>query len=119
MARLALVDELSFHVETNRAMLGHQQFDMVVRLLNCALQNESSMDENGVAAAILPLCTSFCRVSVLSLKTQEGHVMGSCERDIVGRLYQSETNLTFVDTSWNARSSFLRAWKKKTEPFLS
>ena len=44
-------------------MLEHQQFDMVVRLLNCALQNESAMDENGIAAAILPLCTSFCRVS--------------------------------------------------------
>ena len=63
MARLALVDELSFHVQSNRAMLEHQQFDMVVRLLNCALQNESAMDENGIAAAILPLCTSFCRVS--------------------------------------------------------
>ena len=63
VARLALVDELSFHVQSNRAMLEHQQFDMVVRLLNCALQNESAMDENGIAAAILPLCTSFCRVN--------------------------------------------------------
>lgn len=38
ISRLALVDELSFHVRSNRAMLEHQQFDLVVRLLNCALQ---------------------------------------------------------------------------------
>lgn len=29
------------------------------------LQNDSNMDENGVAAAILPLATSFCRVSIV------------------------------------------------------
>ena len=63
IARLALVEELSYHVQSNRAMLEHQQFDMVVRLLNCALQNDSTLDENGTAAAILPLATSFCRVS--------------------------------------------------------
>ena len=38
VARLALVEELGYHVQSNRAMLEHQQFDMVVRLLNCALQ---------------------------------------------------------------------------------
>ena len=67
VARLALVEELGFHVESNRAMLEHQQFDLVVRLLNCALQNDSSMDEHGVAAAILPLATAFCRVSRIIL----------------------------------------------------
>ncbi|XP_023930025.1 myotubularin-related protein 13 isoform X2 [Lingula anatina] len=61
VSRLALCQELAYHVQSNRAMLEHQQFDLVVRLLNCALQNESSMDENGVAAAMLPLVTSFCR----------------------------------------------------------
>ncbi|XP_052823707.1 myotubularin-related protein 13 isoform X6 [Octopus bimaculoides] len=61
VARLALTQELSYHIQSNRAMLEHQQFDLVVRLLNCALQNDSSMDENGVAYAILPLATSFCR----------------------------------------------------------
>ncbi len=64
IARLALMEELGYQIQGNRAMLEHQQFDMVVRLLNCTLQNESSMDENGIAAAILPLCTSFCRVRV-------------------------------------------------------
>ena len=38
VARLALVEELSYHSHSNRAMLEHQQFDLVVRLLNCALQ---------------------------------------------------------------------------------
>ncbi|KAI0213842.1 Myotubularin-related protein 13 [Lamellibrachia satsuma] len=61
IARQALVNELCFHIQSNRAMLEHQQFDLVVRLLNCALQNDSSMDENGIAAAILPLATTFCR----------------------------------------------------------
>ncbi|KAL8615600.1 hypothetical protein ACOMHN_026590 [Nucella lapillus] len=61
VARLALTRELSHHVHANRAMLEHQQFDLVVRLLNSALQNDSSMDENGVAYNILPLATAFCR----------------------------------------------------------
>ncbi|XP_052797634.1 myotubularin-related protein 13-like isoform X4 [Mya arenaria] len=61
VARIALTQELGHHIQSNRAMLEHQQFDLVVRLLNCALQNDSSMDENGVAASILPLATSFCR----------------------------------------------------------
>lgn len=59
--RLALCTELSQHVAGNKAMLEHQQFDLVVRLMNCALQDDSSMDEHGVAAALLPLATAFCR----------------------------------------------------------
>ncbi|ESO95293.1 hypothetical protein LOTGIDRAFT_232003 [Lottia gigantea] len=61
VTRLAMTQELSYHVLSNRAMLEHQQFDLVVKLLNCALQNDSSMDEHGVAASILPLATAFCR----------------------------------------------------------
>ncbi|XP_012944799.1 myotubularin-related protein 13 isoform X2 [Aplysia californica] len=61
IARLALTQELGEHVRSNRAMLEHQQFDLVVKLLNCALMNDSSLDENGVAAAVLPLATAFCR----------------------------------------------------------
>lgn len=37
-ARLALCTELAQHVVGNKAMLEHQQFDLVVRLMNCALQ---------------------------------------------------------------------------------
>ncbi|GIY74577.1 myotubularin-related protein 13 [Caerostris extrusa] len=58
-ARLALTQELALHVTGNKAMLEHQQFDLVVRLMNCALQDDSSMDEYGVAAAILPLAMAF------------------------------------------------------------
>ncbi|KAK9708693.1 uDENN domain [Popillia japonica] len=60
-ARLALCNELSQHVIGNKAMLEHQQFDLVVRLMNCALQDDSTMDEYGVAYALLPLATAFCR----------------------------------------------------------
>ena len=38
VVRLALTQELNHHVLANRAMLEQQQFDLVVRLLNCALQ---------------------------------------------------------------------------------
>lgn len=38
VARVALTQELGHHIQSNRAMLEHQQFDLVVRLLNCALQ---------------------------------------------------------------------------------
>ncbi|BFZ16266.1 hypothetical protein BsWGS_19305 [Bradybaena similaris] len=61
VVRLALTQELGEQVRSNRAMLENQQFDLVVRLLNCALMNDSSLDENGVAAAILPLATAFYR----------------------------------------------------------
>ncbi|KAF4533047.1 hypothetical protein B566_EDAN002610 [Ephemera danica] len=60
-ARLALCTELAQHVVGNKAMLEHQQFDLVVRLMNCALQDDSVMDGHGVAAALLPLATAFCR----------------------------------------------------------
>lgn len=59
--RLALIDELACHLGSQRAVLEHQQFDLVVRLMNCALQHESQIDLNGVAAKILPLAMEFCR----------------------------------------------------------
>ncbi|XP_029848288.2 myotubularin-related protein 13 isoform X2 [Ixodes scapularis] len=60
-ARLALTHELQHHVTGNKAVLEHQQFDLVVRLMNCALQDDSALDEHGVAAGILPLSHAFCR----------------------------------------------------------
>ncbi|XP_026287376.1 myotubularin-related protein 13 isoform X1 [Frankliniella occidentalis] len=60
-ARLALCTELAQHVVGNKAILEHQQFDLVVKLMNYALQDDSAMDEHGVAAALLPLATAFCR----------------------------------------------------------
>ena len=45
----------------HQVMLDHQQFDMIVRLMNAALQDDSDMDEFGIAATILPLSTVFGR----------------------------------------------------------
>lgn len=36
-------------------------FFFLARLMNRALQDDSTMDEHGVAAALLPLSTAFCR----------------------------------------------------------
>ncbi len=63
-ARLALCDELAFHSKVNGAtqvIVEHQQFDMIVRLMNAALQDDSDMDEFGIAATLLPLSTVFGR----------------------------------------------------------
>ncbi|XP_051912045.1 myotubularin-related protein 5 isoform X5 [Hippocampus zosterae] len=60
-ARLCLTQELNQHVLQNRAVLDDQQFDYVVRMMNCTLQDCSHMDEHGIAAALLPLVTAFCR----------------------------------------------------------
>uniref|UniRef100_A0A3B3ZCJ3 Uncharacterized protein n=1 Tax=Periophthalmus magnuspinnatus TaxID=409849 RepID=A0A3B3ZCJ3_9GOBI len=38
MARQCLTEELSLHVQQNRAILDHQQFDYIIRMINCALQ---------------------------------------------------------------------------------
>ena len=37
-SRLAMCEELGSHVKKNQVMLEHQQFDLIVRLLNAALQ---------------------------------------------------------------------------------
>ncbi|XP_066556941.1 myotubularin-related protein 13 isoform X2 [Amia ocellicauda] len=60
-ARQCLTEELSLHVQQNRAILDHQQFDYIVRMMNCALQDCSSSEEYTVAAALLPLTTAFYR----------------------------------------------------------
>ncbi|KAJ3594235.1 hypothetical protein NHX12_006566 [Muraenolepis orangiensis] len=40
-ARQCLTEELSLHVQQNRSILDHQQFDYIVRMMNCALQHTS------------------------------------------------------------------------------
>uniref|UniRef100_A0A8C4Q6W6 SET binding factor 1 n=1 Tax=Eptatretus burgeri TaxID=7764 RepID=A0A8C4Q6W6_EPTBU len=60
-ARRLLTRKLAEYAHENRNVLEHQQFDYVVRLVNGALKDCSSSDENGVAAALLPLITTFCR----------------------------------------------------------
>ncbi|XP_018108307.1 myotubularin-related protein 5 isoform X3 [Xenopus laevis] len=59
--RLCLTQELNLHVQQNRAVLDHQQFDFVIRLMNCCLQDCTPLDEHAIAAALLPLVTAFCR----------------------------------------------------------
>jgi len=41
--------------------LDNQLFDLVIKLMNRALQDDSNTDEYGVAAAFLQLSTVFCR----------------------------------------------------------
>ncbi|XP_034381721.1 myotubularin-related protein 5 isoform X4 [Cyclopterus lumpus] len=60
-ARVCLTQELNQHVLQNRAVLDDQQFDCIVRMMNCTLQDCSHIDEQGIAAALLPLVTAFCR----------------------------------------------------------
>ncbi|KAG7468531.1 hypothetical protein MATL_G00143640 [Megalops atlanticus] len=60
-ARQCLTEELSRHVQQNRAILDHQQFDHIIRMMNCALQDCSSSEEYTIAAALLPLTTVFYR----------------------------------------------------------
>ncbi|KAJ8247545.1 hypothetical protein GJAV_G00247580 [Gymnothorax javanicus] len=60
-ARQCLVEELQQHVQQNRAILDHQQFDHITRMMNCALQDCSSSEEFTIAAALLPLTTVFYR----------------------------------------------------------
>uniref|UniRef100_A0A8C8AXT7 SET binding factor 1 n=1 Tax=Otus sunia TaxID=257818 RepID=A0A8C8AXT7_9STRI len=60
-ARHCLTQELNLHVQQNRAVLDHQQFDFIIRMMNCCLQDCTAMDEHGIAAALLPLVTAFCR----------------------------------------------------------
>uniref|UniRef100_A0AAR2KMV8 SET binding factor 1 n=1 Tax=Pygocentrus nattereri TaxID=42514 RepID=A0AAR2KMV8_PYGNA len=60
-ARVCLTQELNQHVLQNRAVLDDQQFDYIVRMMNCTLQDCSHIDEHGIAAALLPLVAAFCR----------------------------------------------------------
>ncbi|XP_031443028.1 myotubularin-related protein 13 isoform X2 [Clupea harengus] len=60
-ARQCLTEELSLHVQQNRALLDHTQFDQIIRLMNCALQDCSGSEEYTVAAGLLPLTTAFYR----------------------------------------------------------
>ncbi|XP_026524152.1 myotubularin-related protein 13 isoform X2 [Notechis scutatus] len=60
-ARQCLTQELSLHVQQNRAILDHQQFDYIIRMMNCTLQDCSSSEEYNIAAILLPLTTAFYR----------------------------------------------------------
>ncbi|XP_037942643.1 myotubularin-related protein 13-like, partial [Teleopsis dalmanni] len=60
-ARLILCRELFGYVNGNKAVLDHQQFDLIIKFMNKTLQNSTGIDEYTVAAALLPMSTIFCR----------------------------------------------------------
>ena len=57
-ARLALCKELAQTVQGNKAMLEHQQFDLIIKSMNRALQDDSVKSQHDVAA--LPLFAENC-----------------------------------------------------------
>ncbi len=59
--RLHLCKCLEKYVKRNQVILNNEQFEYLCKLLNEALLNDSRMDENGVAYAILPLTSAFYR----------------------------------------------------------
>jgi len=60
-ARSALTHELASYAK-QRPKLDNQQFDFIARLINCSLQDSSGqLDENTVAADLLPIVTAFYR----------------------------------------------------------
>ncbi|KAL4713442.1 hypothetical protein ACJJTC_010427, partial [Scirpophaga incertulas] len=60
-ARAALLRELAARLPTNKHLLHHHQFELIVRLMNYALQSATALDEHSIAAAMLPLATAYCR----------------------------------------------------------
>ncbi|TMS36831.1 hypothetical protein L596_003909 [Steinernema carpocapsae] len=61
-SRVALCQLLWDNLQpVNRATLEPRQFDLLCRLINCALENESSDDEHGIAYALLYLSNVYCR----------------------------------------------------------
>jgi myotubularin-related protein 5/13 len=61
-ARMFLCRELGKFVHgSNKAMLENSQFEMVCKLMNRALQDDSTKFQYEIAASLLPLGISFCR----------------------------------------------------------
>lgn len=61
-ARMFLCRELARIVQgSNKATLEHPQFDLVIKLMNRALQDDSPKYQHDIAASLLPLSNSFCR----------------------------------------------------------
>ncbi|KAJ7420180.1 myotubularin-related protein 13 isoform X4 [Willisornis vidua] len=53
-ARHCLTQELGQHVKQNRAILDHQQFDYIVRMMNCALQGTTCNDLDLIEETAIP-----------------------------------------------------------------
>ena len=94
-ARHALTEDLKSHAAQNKCMLDHQQFLMVVKLFNALLQNESPLDENGIAAHILPLGDTFYRVSQAK---SDGYAMVQKRCRYVSQISETLSNFGLEDS---------------------
>nr|XP_055173626.1 myotubularin-related protein 13 isoform X3 [Nyctereutes procyonoides] len=114
-ARQCLTDELGLHVQQNRAILDHQQFDYIIRMMNCTLQDCSSLEEYNIAAALLPLTSAFYR----KLAPGVSQFAYTCVQD-----HPIWTNQQFWETTfYNAvqeqvRSLYLSAKEDNHAPYL-
>lgn len=67
-ARQCLTDELGLHVQQNRAILDHQQFDYIIRMMNCTLQ--VILSDFGFfffCKYLFSRCINYWNINVLSL----------------------------------------------------
>ncbi|XP_062052500.1 myotubularin-related protein 13 isoform X4 [Lepus europaeus] len=114
-ARQCLTDELGLHVQQNRAILDHQQFDYIIRMMNCTLQDCSSLEEYNIAAALLPLTSAFYR----KLAPGVSQFAYTCVQD-----HPIWTNQQFWETTFysavqeQVRSLYLSAKEDKHAPHL-
>lgn len=60
-AQLALCNELEHRVKNDNSLLEHDQYNLLVRLINAALQDDNTVNSTNVAAKIVPLVAAFHR----------------------------------------------------------
>ena len=60
-AQVALCQQLDYRIRAESGKLEHDQYNLVVKLINAALQDESSLSTTMIASALLPLVTAFHR----------------------------------------------------------
>ncbi|XP_040183909.1 myotubularin-related protein 13 isoform X2 [Rana temporaria] len=112
-ARQCLTEELGHHVQQNRAILNHQQFDYVIRMMNCTLQDCSNSEEYNIAAQLLPLATAFCR----KLSPGLSQFAYTCVQDHTIWTNQQFWETTFYNDAQNqVRSLYLTSKNANQEP---
>jgi len=60
-AQLALCNELETRVKNDSSLLEHDQYNLLVYLINSALQDDNTVNSTNVAARIVPLVAAFHR----------------------------------------------------------
>uniref|UniRef100_A0A8B9PPU4 SET binding factor 1 n=1 Tax=Apteryx owenii TaxID=8824 RepID=A0A8B9PPU4_APTOW len=123
-ARHCLTQELNLHVQQNRAVLDHQQFDFVIRMMNCCLQDCTAMDEHGIAAALLPLVTAFCRklspgITQFAYSCVQEHVVWTNIQFWEAMFYcdvQNHIRALYLDNNEENHTDEVRKWQLKEGP---